>query len=211
MKNCVWILFTGLVLCCIPRKSTAQSYEAMQLILNYEKLNQLKKILQNMYEGYRVISQGYNKVKDITSGNYKLHQVFLDGLMAVSPQVRNYYKVGEIISMQQSLISEYKHAYAGFKQGGWFNEREIGYMGSVYKDLFDRSVKNLDELMMVITASKLRMSDDERLKAIDRIHVEVTGKLNFLRDFNNQTGVLQAQRLREQQSIDRMKALHDLE
>jgi len=43
-------------------------------------------------------------------------------------------------------------------------------------------VKNLDELAMVITAGKLRMSDDERLQAIDRIYASIEDQFSFLRD-----------------------------
>jgi hypothetical protein len=47
---------------------------------------------------------------------------------------------------------------------------------------------------MVITAGKLRMSDDERLQAIDRIYITIVGQFSFLQDFNNSTGVLSVQR-----------------
>ena len=56
--------------------ASAQSQEAQQLLLNWEKLTQLKAILENMYEGYQVVSKGYNTIKDISQGNYSLHQVF---------------------------------------------------------------------------------------------------------------------------------------
>jgi len=41
----------------------------------------------------------------------------------------------------------------------------------------------MDELAGVITAGKLRMSDAERLKAIDRVYTGTMDKLNFLRAF----------------------------
>ena len=60
----------------IPATSNAQSEEAEQLLLNVEKLAQLKGILKNMYEGYRVVSKGYTTIKDISQDNYTLHQDF---------------------------------------------------------------------------------------------------------------------------------------
>jgi hypothetical protein len=50
---------------------------------------------------------------------------------------------------------------------------------------------------MVITAGKLRMSDDERLNAIDRIYIDMGDKLVFLRTFNKENNVLAIQRGRE--------------
>ena len=70
-------------------------------------------------------------------------------------------------------------------------------MGNVYSNLFNKSLQNLDELTMVITAGKLRMSDDERLNAIDRIYIDIGDKLVFLRTFNKENNVLAIQRGRE--------------
>ena len=70
-------------------------------------------------------------------------------------------------------------------------------MGNVYSNLFSKSLQNLDELTMVITAGKLRMSDDERLNAIDRIYIDMGDKLVFLRTFNKENNVLAIQRGRE--------------
>ena len=70
-------------------------------------------------------------------------------------------------------------------------------MEDVYKNLFNKSLQNLDELSIVITARKLRMSDDERIAAIDRIYKDISDKLVFLRSFNNESSVLAVQRGRE--------------
>ena len=70
-------------------------------------------------------------------------------------------------------------------------------MEDVYKNLFNKSLQNLDELGMVLTAGKLRMSDDERIAAIDRIYKDISDKLVFLRSFNNEGSVLAVQRGRE--------------
>jgi hypothetical protein len=39
-------------------------------------------------------------------------------------------------------------------------------MNSVYSQLVNQSLQNLDDLTNVLTAGKLRMSDDERMRAI---------------------------------------------
>ena len=190
--------------------ASAQSQEAQQLLLNVEKLAQLKSILNNMYKGYKILTQGYNTIKDISQGNFKLHEGFLDGLLAVSPAVRNYKRVADIIRYQQKIMQEHKKAFTFFKGTGRFSPEEINYMGKVYSNLFQQSLKNLDELIMVITASNLRMSDDERLQAIDRIFDDVEDKLTFLRSFNNSTKVLAIQRMQEQSEVDLLRNLHDI-
>jgi hypothetical protein len=68
----------------------------------------------------------------------------------------------------------------------------------------------MDELTAVVTADKLRMSDDERLKAIDRIYLDMQDKLIFLRSFNHSTSVLGLQRDREKRAIDAIKGVYGI-
>ena len=188
----------------------SQSQEAQQLLLNWEKLTQLKKILDDMYKGYSIVSKGYNTIKNLSQGSFNLHQIFLDGLMQVSPVVKKYKRVGDIIACQGMIVKEYKSAFNRFKKCGLFNSKEIDYMGDVYKNLFNKSLQSLDELMMVITANKLRMSDDERLRAIDSIYDAIEDKLSFLRNFNRGTTVLAIQRGRESIDTKLSQKLYDV-
>ena len=190
------LLFIG-ILFALPRNLSAQSAEAQQLLLNVEKLAQLKKILTNMKTGYTIISKGYKNIKDISQGNFNLHDAFLNALLQVSPTVRKYKRVGDIIQSQSSILKEYKSALKRFKGSNLFNLTEIKYLESVYGNLFHKSLQDLDELTIVIAAGKLRMSDDERIAAIDRIYNSMTDKLVFLRSFNNEGNVLAIQRGRE--------------
>jgi len=186
----------------------AQSTEIQQLLLNYEKLNQLKNILSDMKKGYKIVSKGYTAIKDISEGNFNLHEAFLDGLIAVNPAIKNYKRVVDIISYQKNIVREYKSAFIRFKQNGSFSPDEIEYLGKVYGQLFNKSIQNLDELATVITSSKLSMSDDERLQAIDRIFADTEDKLQFLRDFNKQANLLAIQRSREKKDVATMQQLY---
>lgn len=217
MKNCIkkirsWFLILLLALCinCIPVKVNAQEHEIAQLVLNLEKLNQLRKILQQLYDGYKIISDGYNKVKDITSGNYKIHELFLDGLYKVSPTVKRYHRIADIIRDQVAIIKESKAALSNFSSKGILTNGQIDYIGKVYERLLDESLRNLDELAMIITSGQLRMSDDERLKGIDRIYFEMQKKLLFLRGFNNRQKMIAAEKLKDKIENQTLKELHDL-
>jgi hypothetical protein len=193
------ILITTIVFIssCLCYQAKAQTDEAIQLILNVEKLSQLKQILSDMKTGYDILSKGYNTVKDLSQGNFRLHQAFLDGLWAVSPTVRQYGRITDIVNNQVLIVKEYKSAFDRFKNSGSFSPDELSYMGSVYDRLLDQGLHNLDELADVITANKLRMADDERIKAIDSIDADMEDKLSFLRSFNRSTSVLALQRAKQ--------------
>lgn len=188
----------------------SQSQEAKQLLLNVEKLAQLKLMLSHMKTGYQILEKGYTSIKNISQGNFNLHRDFLDGLLQVSPAVKKYSKVADIIRVQLKLVKEAKDALAEFRRSRQFTVAEIEYLGNVYANLLKESLKMLDELAMVVTAGELRMSDDERLQAIDRIHDEVLEQYTFLNEFNNGTAILSLQREKEQMDIDLMRKIHGL-
>jgi hypothetical protein len=175
----------------------AQTTEMAQLLLDIEKLAQLKKILQTMKQYYDILTSGYNAVRDIAKGNFSIHKVFLDGLLEVSPAVKQYKRIVDIVDVQLQLVKEYKAALQRTKSSNLLHEGELGYLERVYSQLIDESLENLSDLTTVITAKKLRMSDEERLTAIDGIYASMTGKLTFLRHFNNENSVLLLQRSKE--------------
>ena len=191
-------------------KVYAQAEEIEQLLLNVEKLAQLKQILTDLKKGYEIVSTGYNTIKNISQGNFNLHKAFLDGLMEVSPVIRNYKKVADILNYQVQIVNEYKKAYSRFKKDSNFSPEEIAYLGKVYSNLFNQSLKNLDDLATVITANQLRMSDDERLKAIDDIFNDILDKLVFLRHFNNSTTVLAIQRAKEKKDATTVQRIYGI-
>lgn len=210
MKKLLTVLCVAALSMSYPLKAKAQATELMQLALNIEKLAQFKQILSDLKKGYEIISGGYNTIKNISEGNFKLHQAFLDGLMEVSPAVKNYRRVADIINYQLLIVKEYKSAFNRFTTSGWFNADEIDYINGVYNALFNLSLKNLDDLLTVTMSGKLRMSDDERLAAIDKIYEDMRDKLLFLRSFNSNTSVLSLQRERESRDINRVQQYYNV-
>lgn len=190
--------------------ASAQTAELQQLALDVKKLAQLKNILGDMKTGFDVVSKGYGTIRKLSEGNFTLHEAFLDGLFIVNPRLRKYERVADIIHYQTALLKEYKSAFREFKSSGRFTPEEITYLSDVYGNLFDRSLQNLDELTLVLTDSKLRMTDDERLTAIDRIYKEMQDKLSFLRSFNGCTRLLEKQRAKAHQQAGDLKQLYNL-
>jgi hypothetical protein len=189
-------------------RASAQSTDMVQLILDIEKLTQLKGILTDMKTGYDIINGGYNEVKQIASGNLNVHTVFLNGLLAINPEIAKYGRVTDIVLKQGYIVTEYQRYYSQFRNSGTFNSGEIEYMANVYTTLLKQSLRNLSQLADVLLAGKLRMSDDERLNAIDRIYADTDDKLTFLRHFDQQTAVLSIQRQHELNNYSTLQKLY---
>src|SRR6202012_2598759 len=127
--------------------STAQ--DVQQLLYDIEKLTQFKAMFGDMQTGYTLLTQGYGEVKNISEGNFNLHSAFLNSLMAISPAVRQYGRIADIISAQASIVSEYKAAYKQFSSSGHFSATELVYMNGVFSRLLSQSVDNLTNLANV--------------------------------------------------------------
>jgi phosphate uptake regulator len=199
-----------ILLLCFGLNAKAQTSDLQQLLLDIEKLTQFKSILSDMKTGYQIYSQGYNTVSSLAKGNLSLHSIYLTGLLAVSPTVRNYSRIADILVQQANLVSEYKRANSSFRSSGSFNASELSYMSDVYTKLVEQSLDNLDELNTILTDGKLRMSDAERLKAIDRVYTNSSDQLNCLRSFNRQGIVLSLQRSKDLNDTNTLKKLYGL-
>ena len=203
-----WVLI--ILIPIIGSRSFGQSQEIQQLLLNWEKLSQLRTLLDDMYTGYTIIYKGYSTIRDISENNFSLHKGFLDGLMEISPVVKKYKRIADIISYQLRIVKLSKAAYDKFKLDKNFSFDEIKGIANVYGRLLNEGLKCLDELIMVITAGELRMSDDERLQAIDGIYTKLVDQFSFLKELNNSTAVLSVQREKEQQDIDISRKIHGI-
>jgi hypothetical protein len=193
-----------------PIVCNAQAQEMQQLILDIEKLTQMKSILTDMKTGYQIYQQGYGSISALSKGNFDLHNIYLTGLLSVSPAVRNYGRIADILLMQASLIQQYKTQTSLFRQSGSFSVAELSYMSDVYTRLVSQTLDDIEELTNIITAGKLRMSDAERIKGIDRIYSGSSDRLQFLQSFGNQGIALSLQRSKDAADTQSLKQLYGI-
>jgi hypothetical protein len=205
-------LVIGLFLLLFAGGGRAQSIAQVseQLVLDIEKLSELKGILKDMYTAYTIIDKGYTDVKNIVEGNFNLHKAFLDALLAVSPAVQDYTKVERIISAESQILSEYKAASKQLAGSGRFSIAELDYMNGVYANLLNRSAACVSELVMLLTADELRMSDAERLEGVDRVYGDINSQLRLLKLFDSGLAVQAGLRAREAGDIGSVRGIYGI-
>ena len=118
--------------------------------------------------------------------------------------------MADIIAMQISIAKQSGNAIKSFKNNHRFTSSEINYLQSVFDKLLSDCAKNLDELLNLITNGNLQMKDDERIKAIDKIYVDMQDKQQFVRAFTNNAAGLSIQRSNEENDIIISKKLNGL-
>ncbi|WP_392470266.1 TerB family tellurite resistance protein [Sphingobacterium cellulitidis] len=207
MKICRLLLLTTLWLVLPGKRILGQSAEISQLILNVEKLTQMKKILSQMKQTYSVLNKGYGMIRDLSKGNFDLHRIFLQGLFEASPSVRRYHKVKLVIDLQLQVVSLTKRFIQRFRNSGLFSLEELQYLSLVQEKALEESLMILQELIVLVVDGKLKMNDGERLLAIDVLYSKMERSVEYLRTMVNSTDILRYQRMRESRDIDRMEEM----
>lgn len=192
----------------IPARAQSVSQLLEQLALDIQKLSELRTILQDMYNGYEVVDKGYTGVRDIVRSNFDLHKAFLDGLLAVSPTIRQYYRVAAILDMDRSLITQCRAAERTWTTSGVFTADELRHIHQLYASVMGRAGNYLDRLTMILTADELRMSDAERMQGIDGIYGDVTNDLEGLLRYDDRLRIQVLQRQQEIEHINLLKRMY---
>lgn len=176
--------------------SHSQTQALKQLELDIEKLAQLKSMLNNMYSGYTILSNGYDNIKNQSLASFTLHKNFIDALSQVSPAVKNAPGIGAIVSLQSQIVSEYKTTYNTVKSSSGFTTKQLDELTNVYSRILSQSSQNLAALQEVITAGKLQMSEADRLLIIESLRTDMEKQLLTLRTFTGQTNQMSLLRAR---------------
>ncbi|MBN8880519.1 MAG: hypothetical protein J0I32_23450 [Sphingobacteriales bacterium] len=186
------------------QKKTQIKYLVQQIAANQAYIEQLQK-------GYRIARQGLNFIGDIKDGHFRLDERFFASLSAVSSEIRNYKKVGEIIAMNARIIRLSQSTLKDVKESSLFSESEQQYVSQVVNGLLDGCIDLTEGLMLVITPSQLKLSDDERLRRIDGLHEEVKQQDAFMQSFSSECQVLALQKQREQREASLIRKIYGIQ
>jgi hypothetical protein len=132
-------------------------------------------------------------------------------LWKVKNAISSYQAVRDIIKKQVQLVQEYSKAFNLSKQDKNFTADELNYMQKVYTGILDESIKNIDQIQLVINAFATQMTDAKRLEIIHDAGNNIEQNITDLRQFNQQNIIISLQRSKEKNDIDVVKKLYGLE
>jgi hypothetical protein len=149
------------------KKYLLEQIAALQLYMGYAK------------KGYALVDGGIGAIRDITNGEFSLHDTFISSLKAVSPAVRNNIKVAQIISYQIGMAK----AFAEFRWEALLSAPDPLYILDVKAGIMAECGKDLESLLMVVSSGRLEMSESERIRRIDALYLSMQDKAAFTADF----------------------------
>jgi len=210
IKNCFVLTLLLLLVSSLSFGQTWNEFfkqRKTQLKYSVQQIAALNAYIIVAKKGYDIVSSGLNTVKDITNGEFKLHTVFINALKTVSPTIRNDARIAETIALQLEIKKSFKQV----KAGTMLSASNRDYISDVREKVLDECNKDLDELLQVITSGSLEMSDDERLKRVDKIYQSTKVKAQFTQIFATQISLLNRQKEIEQSSNDKMEGYYETE
>lgn len=177
------------------KKYLLEQIAALQVYIGYAK------------KGYELVGSGIETIRDITSGEFGLHNAFVSGLKKVSPVIRDDVRVAEIVAMELEII-------AGFsRMRGLEGLRvdQLMYLGSVSGLVLLGCYQDLEELLLVVTSGKVEMKDDERLVRLNGIYERMVDRSAFARYFSGQFAGLLRQQSLEAEAIERLRRYYEID
>lgn len=156
-------------------------------------------------KGYDLVGSGINTVKDIKNGEFGLHSAFFSSLKAVSPVIRNNSKVTEIMEMQLAIT----RSFNGINTNDLLSDDDRDYIGSVRENVQNDCLKDLEELVLVITSGIVEMTDDARIERLDQVHAAMKDRSVFTQSFTAAVSLLISQKQGEQRSIDQTGRIYE--
>lgn len=169
-------------------------------------LQNAQKVLENTMSKLKL-----DQITDWVQKQKDLYQNYFDELWKVKDVLSFYYRIKEIADQQVALVKEYHTAWRGVQQDGHFNADEILYIGQVYTGIIAESLKNLDQVELVIQSFTTQMTDEKRMEIINKAAVSMQKNYDDLRTFNTQNIQLSIQRSKDEHDIEVVKQLYGIQ
>ena len=158
--------------------------------------------------GYQIARDGLQTVRDIKDGDLQLHQRYFSSLQTVNPAIKNSALLTAYVGLLQRILERVRECRHGVQDVKQFTPQEIGYCTIVLENLLDGTINNLHELNEVVKVTELSMKDEERLKRIEVLYVDLQDKYAFCCSFSEEVALLATHRMREQFEVNLSKKLY---
>lgn len=151
-----------------------------------------------------------DEISDWTKKQRDLYKDYYDELQKVKSIITYYQRIKEISAKQTRLIGEYEKAWNLFKRDDHFKISELEYMEKVYDGILEESMKNIDQIFLIIESFTTQMSDLKRLEIINTAADQIDSNYNDLRLFNQQNVLLSLQRAKTDADVNKVKQFYGI-
>nr|WP_294895094.1 conjugal transfer protein TraI [uncultured Pedobacter sp.] len=169
-------------------------------------LQNAQKVMENQLSKLKL-----GEIADWTEKQKELYGKYYQELWEIKSVITYYKRIRELTEKQIAIVDEYKWAWQLFQKDENFKAEELEYMEKVYSGILDASVKNLDQVLLVINSFKTQMSDAKRLEIINAAADQMDANYTDLKQFNIQNSKLSIQRTKSLEEAVILKELYGMD
>lgn len=169
-------------------------------------LQNAQKVLENQLSKLKL-----TEIADWTEKQKNLYSEYYQELWKIKSAITYYKRIKDLTAKQVAIVDEYKWAWNLFKQDKHFTTVELDYMEKVYGGILEESIKNLDQILLVLASFKTQMSDAERLEIINKAADQMDGNYTILKKFNYQNISTSIQRAVSLDETAKLKEIYGIE
>lgn len=151
-----------------------------------------------------------DEISDWTQKQKDLYKGYYEELGKVKSIITYYQRIKDITKKQTQLVQEYERAWNLLREDTHFTESEIGYMERVYSGILEESIKNIDQIFLILDSFTTQMSDLKRLEIINTAADQIDGSYDDLKMFNQQNILLSLQRAKTEADVTRVKQFYGI-
>lgn len=151
-----------------------------------------------------------DEISDWTQKQKDLYKGYYEELAKVKSIITYYQRIKEIAKKQTQLVQEYERAWNLFKQDSHFKDSEVQYMEQVYSGILEESVKNIDQIFLILDSFTTQMSDLKRLEIINKAADQIDANYDDLTMFNQQNILLSLQRAKTEADAKQVKQFYGI-
>lgn len=151
-----------------------------------------------------------NEISEWTKKQRDLYKEYYQELMKVKSIITYYQRIKDITQKQTRLVEEYERAWRLFQKDKHFNSDELDYMQKVYSGILDESLKNIDQIFLILDSFTTQMSDFKRLEIINSAADQIDSNYDDLTLFNRQNVLLSLQRAKTSNDVNAVKKFYGI-
>lgn len=169
-------------------------------------LQNAQKVIENQLSKFKL-----TEISDWTERQRVLYADYYQKLWEVKALISTYKRIKDLAEVQTAIVQEYKWAIGLFNKDKHFSVDELLHMEEVYRGILDASIKNLDQVFVVVNSFKTQMSDAKRLELISSAAEQMEQNYADLKQFNNQNITLSIQRAKSDFEVKTLKRMYELD
>jgi cell fate (sporulation/competence/biofilm development) regulator YlbF (YheA/YmcA/DUF963 family) len=201
-------LFINVATCTISKaQSWDEWFRQKKTQIDYltKQIAELQLYTGYLKQGYAISKNGLGTVRDWTNGEFILHSDYYNSLKTVNPELRNNPEAKAIIAYATAISD----SFTQLDLKGLSDESR-SYISRVKSKVLAECDADISELQLVMTSGKTEMTDDERLRRLNKVYEAIKDKYQFTCSFTSRVNVLLQQKSQEEQNIQTLKKYYGI-